>query len=135
MSKSHNKLDNDLKKQSLKGLLSLAGVADNERLSKTNSDTPNRYSLAIFMPEICPATQTGHNESINTSYPFTRVNRHILDMLIFQRISSYVRKTSQNSPFWVICGADTVSSESDSEHPISFHSVLLTQNLTGGYHA
>lgn len=129
MSRTHRKHYFDLKKQSLNSLPLLVSVRDNTDLSKTNSDTPYR-NMAFFTPEICPTSQVGHNDSVTPLTHFTGLNRHTYA----HSVTSYGGVTLQNKRK-PICRADTVSSESEPRHPMTFHSVVLTQNLTGGYHA
>lgn len=132
MSKSHNKLDNDLKKQSLKGLLSLAGVADNERLSKRKSGKPYRHTLAIFMPKNRGITTPRLPQGIDTL-------RHILDVLTFQHIPSYDGMTLLNKKAERQIGrAVAFTTESKSRHPLpvlTVYRVAITQKVKGGYHA
>ena len=113
-------------------LLLVAGMGQNITLSKTNSDTPNRYPLAFFMPKYRLTSQVTDIDSATHHPKLTGVNRH---KFMADLPAVYVRKTSQNSPYWVICGAVPDKTESDSEHPMTFHSVVLTQKLSGGYHA
>ena len=130
MSKSHNKLDNDLKKQSLKGLLSLAGVADNERLSKLSSGKPYRYTLAFFVPENRITSQVTDTDSIKPLNPITGLNRHTY----VHSVPSYGGVTLLNKKAERQIGrAVATKTESEPRHPI--YGVVLTQKLVGGYHA
>lgn len=110
----------------------VAGMMENRDLSKLISDTPNRYPLAFFVSKFWLATQATQDSSTTHHPKSTGVNRH---KFMADLPAVYVRKTSQNSPYWVICGAVPDKTESDSEHPMTFHSVVLTQKLSGGYHA
>lgn len=126
MSKSHNKLDNDLKKQSLKGLLSLAGVADNDGTTIQTAVKPYRHTLAIFMPKNRGITTPRLPQGINTQ-------RHILDMLTFQHIFSYVGLRKPNKRplvgnklrrLFAVVTPDAI-----------YHGVEILTKQTGGYHA
>ena len=113
---------------SLKNSLPLvAGMMDNRDLSKLESDTPNRYPLAFFVPKFRLLSQSGDNKAQIHPPQFTGVNRHIMPALA----AVYDGVTLQNSPFWVICRAVTIVTESEPHHPMIFHSVVLTQNTIG----
>ena len=117
---------------SLKNSLPLvAGMMDNKDLSKTISGQASRYSLAFFVPKFRLLSQSGDNKAQIHPPQFTGVNRHIMPALA----AVYDGVTLQNSPFWVICRAVTIVTESEPHHPMIFHSVVLTQNYIGGYHA
>ena len=111
-------------------LLLVAGMGQNITLSKTNSDTPNRYPLAFFMPKYRLTSQVSDNLSITHLTHFTGLNRHTYA----QSVTSYGGVTLQNKRK-PICRAVTNSTESEPHHPMIFHSVVLTQKLLGGYHA
>ena len=111
-------------------LQSVAGVIDNKDLSKTNSDTPNRYPLAFFMPKYRLTSQVSDNLSVTHLTHFTGLNRHTYA----QSVTSYGGVTLQNKRK-PICRAVTVCTESEPRHPMTFHSVVLTQKQIGGYHA
>ena len=108
-------------------LLLVAGMGQNITLSKTNSDTPNRYPLAFFMPKYRLTSQVSDNLSVTHLTHFTGLNRHTYA----QSVTSYGGVTLQNSPFWVICRAVSSRTESEPHHPMTFHSVVLTQKLLG----
>ena len=110
-------------------LLCLAGMGQNVTLSKKYSDTPNRYPLAFFMPKFCLFSQNNKIDSISTPSPFHRAKTIISSALL---PISYGRVTLQNSPFWVICRAVTVLTESEPYHPLQVV-ISLTQNNTGGH--
>ena len=82
------------------------------------------------MPKFRLLSQSGDNKAQIHLPQFTGVNRHIMPALA----AVYDGVTLQNSPFWVICGAATCVAESDSEHPMTFHSVVTTQKTTQGGH-
>ncbi|MBW4009134.1 hypothetical protein HG532_03710 [Moraxella osloensis] len=111
-------------------LLLVAGMGQNITLSKTNSDTPNRYPLAFFMPKYRLTSQVSDNLSITHLTHFTGLNRHTYA----QSVTSYGGVTLQNKRK-PICRAVTVCTESEPRHPMTFHSVVLTQKQIGGYHA
>ncbi len=111
-------------------LLLVAGMEQNITLSKTNSDTPNRYPLAFFMPKYRLTSQVSDNLSITHLTHFTGLNRHTYA----QSVTSYGGVTLQNKRK-PICRAVTVCTESEPRHPMTFHSVVLTQKQIGGYHA
>ena len=111
-------------------LLLVAGMGQNITLSKTNSDTPNRYPLAFFMPKYRLTSQVSDNLSITHLTHFTGLNRHTYA----QSVTSYGGVTLQNKRK-PICRAVTLCTESEPRHPMTFHSVVLTQNYIGGYHA
>ena len=115
-------------------LLLLAGVMDNKDLSRIYSDTPNRYLLAFFVPKFWLASQATQSQAQHTSTHFTGLIRHILNVLIFKHIPSYGGVTLQNKPIGEYAGRFCIT-ESEPRHPMTFHSVVLTQNHTGGYHA
>ena len=107
-------------------LQSVAGVIDNKDLSKTNSDTPNRYPLAFFMPKYRLTSQVSDNLSVTHLTHFTGLNRHTYA----QSVTSYGGVTLQNKRK-PICRAVTVCTESEPRHPMTFHSVVLTQKQIG----
>ena len=113
-------------------LLLVADMMDNRVLSNNHaSGKPYRYSLAFFVPKFWKAPQANQDKDATHLTQFTGLNRH---KFMAALPAVYVRKTSQNSPFWVICGAATCVAESDSEHPMTFHSVVTTQKTTQGGH-
>lgn len=107
-------------------LLLVAGMGQNITLSKTNSDTPNRYPLAFFMPKYRLTSQVSDNLSITHLTHFTGLNRHTYA----QSVTSYGGVTLQNKRK-PICRAVTVCTESEPRHPMTFHSVVLTQKQIG----
>ena len=109
----------------------MAGMMDNRDLSKTISGQASRYSLAFFVPKFRLLSQSGDNKAQIHPPQFTGVNRHIMPALA----AVYDGVTLQNSPFWVICRAVSSRTESEPHHPMTFHSVVITQKLLGGYHA
>ena len=118
---------------SLKNSLPLvAGMMDNRDLSNNHaSGQPFRYLLAFFVPKFCLLSQSGDNKAQTHLPQFAGVNRHIMPALA----KSYGGVTLQNKPLRQICEAVTCVTESEPRHPMNFHSVVLTQNLVGGYHA
>lgn len=125
MSKSHKKLDNDLKKQSLKGLLSLAGVADNDGTTKLKAVKPYRHTLAIFMPKNRGITTPRLPQGINTQ-------RHILDMLTFQHIPSYGGLIRPNTIAFMVNKSNRLLAVVKTRHPFFMGGEILTK-LKGGY--
>lgn len=107
-------------------LLLVAGMGQNITLSKTNSDTPNRYPLAFFMPKYRLTSQVSDNLSVTHLTHFTGLNRHTYA----QSVTSYGGVTLQNKRK-PICRAVTVCTESEPRHPMTFHSVVLTQKQIG----
>ena len=107
-------------------LLLVAGMGQNITLSKTNSDTPNRYPLAFFMPKYRLTSQVSDNLSITHLTHFTGLNRHTYA----QSVTSHGGVTLQNKRK-PICRAVTVCTESEPRHPMTFHSVVLTQKQIG----
>ena len=112
-------------------LQSVAGVIDNKDLSKSTSGQASRYSLAFFAPKYRLTSQVTDIDSATHHPKLTGVNRHIMPALA----AVYDGVTLQNSPFWVICRAVSSRTESEPHHPMTFHSVVITQKLLGGYHA
>ena len=116
---------------SLKNSLPLvAGMMDNKDLSKTISGQASRYSLAFFVPKFRLLSQSGDNKAQIHLPQFTGVNRHIMPALA--AVYDGVTLQNKRKP---ICRAVTVCTESEPRHPMTFHSVVLTQNYIGGYHA
>lgn len=118
----------------------VAGVHDNKDLSKTNSGQASRYPLAFFMPNNRPTSQVDDTKGINPHLTqFTGLNRHINlpPSPMKEAITSYGGVTLQNTKaIRRICRAVTVSTESEPRHPMpvsTVHSVVITQNLTGGH--
>lgn len=109
----------------------VAGMMDNKDLSKSTSGQASRYPLAFFVPKFRLLSQSGDNKAQIHLPQFTGVNRHIMPALA----AVYDGVTLQNSPFWVICRAVSSRTESEPHHPMTFHSVVLTQKLLGGYRA
>ena len=129
MSKSHNKLDNDLKKQSLKGLLSLAGVADNERLSKRKSGKPYRHTLAIFMPKNRGITTPRLPQGINTQ-------RHILDTIPAQGgITSYGGLIRPNTIAFMVNKSSRLVTVVETRPPFLSVGIQTTKRKGGHNHA
>ena len=117
---------------SLKNSLPLvAGVIDNKDLSKTQSGQASRYSLAFFVRKFCLLSQSGMMKAQTHLPPFIGVNRHTYA----NSVTSYGGVTLQNKPVRQICRAVTIVTESEPRHPMTFHSVVLTQKAIGGYHA
>ena len=109
----------------------VAGMMDNRVLSKSTSGQASRYSLAFFAPKYRLTSQVTDIDSATHRPKLTGVNRHIMPALA----AVYDGVTLQNSPFWVICRAVSSRTESEPHHPMTFHSVVITQKLLGGYHA
>lgn len=123
-----------------KNPLPLAGVmGNNVTLSKFTSGTPNRHSLAFFVPQSLLAPRAGKINStahLPPVYLKTGVNRHFMAMLPSDTPADYDGVTSQNKPIhWRICGAVACKTESEPRHPLTLckqsQSVVLTQNLQG----
>ena len=116
---------------SLKNSLPLvAGMMDNKDLSKTISGQASRYSLAFFVPKFRLLSQSGDNKAQIHPPHFTGVNRHIMPALA----AVYDGVTLKNKPIGEYSRRFYVT-ESEPHHPMTFHSVVLTQNYIGGYHA
>ena len=116
---------------SLKNSLPLvAGMMDNKDLSKTISGQASRYSLAFFVPKFRLLSQSGDNKSQIHLPQFAGVNRHIMPALA----AVYDGVTLKNKPIGEYSRRFYVT-ESEPHHPMTFHSVVLTQNYIGGYHA
>ena len=113
---------------SLKNSLPLvAGMMDNRDLSNNHaSGQPFRYLLAFFVPKFCLLSQSGDNKAQTHLPQFAGVNRHIMPALA----KSYGGVTLQNKRK-PICRAVTVCTESEPRHPMTFHSVVLTQKQIG----
>ena len=108
----------------------VAGMMDNKDLSKTMSGQASRYSLAFFVPKFRLLSQSGDNKSQIHLPHFAGVNRHIMPALA--AVYDGVTLQNKRKP---ICRAVTVCTESEPRHPMTFHSVVLTQNYIGGYRA
>ena len=111
-------------------LQSVAGVIDNKDLSKSHSGQASRYSLAFFVPKFRLLSQSGDNKAQIHLPQFTGVNRHIMPALA----AVYDGVTLKNKPIGEYSRRFYVT-ESEPHHPMTFHSVVLTQNYIGGYHA
>ena len=111
-------------------LQSVAGVIDNKDLSKSHSGQASRYSLAFFVPKFRLLSQSGDNKAQIHPPQFTGVNRHIMPALA----AVYDGVTLKNKPIGEYSRRLYVT-ESEPHHPMTFHSVVLTQNYIGGYHA
>lgn len=133
MRKTHKKSIFDRNKQSLKGLLNVAGVTDNKDLSKRKSGMPCRYPLAFFVLKNRVASQVTDHNSTTHLPPFLGVNRHILGQPQFEEVKFCGWVTLLNNPFWRIGRAVAFTTESEPSHPMIFHSVVLTQNVKGGH--
>lgn len=103
-----------------------ADMGNNEHLSKTQSGQPSRYPLAFFMPENRLTSQVSGNNGIAPLTHFTGLNRHIYA----NSVTSYGGVTLQNKRK-PICRAVTLCTESEPRHPMTFHSVVLTQKSQG----
>jgi hypothetical protein len=112
-------------------LLLVADMMDNRVLSKNNSGQASRYSLAFFVRKFCLLSQSGMMKAQTHLPPFIGVNRHTYA----NSVTSYGGVTLQNKPVRQICRAVTIVTESEPRHPMTFHSVVLTQKAIGGYHA
>ena len=117
---------------SLKNSLPLvAGMMDNRDLSNNHaSGQPFRYLLAFFVPKFCLLSQSGDNKAQTHLPQFAGVNRHIMPALA----AVYDGVTLKNKPIGEYSRRFYVT-ESEPHHPMTFHSVVLTQNYIGGYHA
>lgn len=124
MSKSHNKLDNDLKKQSLKGLLSLAGVADNDGTTTQIAVKPYRHTLAIFMPKNRGITTPRLPQGIDTQ-------RHILDMLTFQHIPNYGGLIRPNTIAFMVNKSSRLFAVVETRHPLIVGGNNTTKQIGG----
>ena len=111
-------------------LQSVAGMGQNKDLSKNNSGQASRYSLAFFAPKYRLTSQVTDIDSATHHPKLTGVNRHIMPALA--AVYDGVTLQNKRKP---ICRAVTNSTESEPHHPMIFHSVVLTQNYIGGYHA
>ena len=111
-------------------LQSVAGVIDNKDLSKSHSGQASRYSLAFFVPKFRLLSQSGDNKAQIHPPQFTGVNRHIMPALA----AVYDGVTLKNKPIGEYSRRFYVT-ESEPHHPMTFHSVVLTQNYIGGYRA
>ena len=111
-------------------LQSVAGVIDNKDLSKSHSGQASRYPLAFFVPKFRLLSQCGDNKAQIHPPQFTGVNRHIMPALA----AFYDGVTLKNKPIGEYSRRFYVT-ESEPHHPMTFHSVVLTQNYIGGYHA
>lgn len=109
----------------------VAGMIDNRGLSKIHaSGQPFRYLLAFFVPKFRLLSQSGDNKAQTHLPQFTGVIRHTYA----HSVTSYGGVTLQNKRK-PICRAVSTKTESEPRHPMIFHSVVLTQNLVGGYRA
>ena len=108
-------------------LQSVAGMGQNKDLSKSHSGQASRYPLAFFVPKFRLLSQSGDNKAQIHPPQFTGVNRHIMPALA----KSYGGGTLQNKPLRQICEAVACVTESEPRHPMTFHSVVLTQNTIG----
>ena len=115
-------------------LQSVAGVIDNKDLSKLESGQPSRYSLAFFMPNYRLTSQVNDIDSIAPLTHFTGLNRHKFMPVL---AAVYVRKdiAKYKSLLGEYAGRLLLRPRVISEHPMISHSVNLTHNLVGGYHA
>ena len=115
-------------------LLLVADMMDNKDLSKLSSDTPNRYPLAFFMPNYRLTSQVNDINSIAPLTHFTGLNRHKFMPVL---AAVYVRKdiAKYKSLLGEYAGRLLLRPRVISEHPMISHSVNLTHNLVGGYHA
>lgn len=114
-------------------LQSMAGMMDNRVLSKLSSGKAKPQLLAFFVPDNRLTSQVNDEPSATLLPHFTGVNRHIL---LATLPAVYDGVTLQNTiALWRICEAVATKTESEPHHPMMFHSVVLTQNLVGGYHA
>ena len=111
-------------------LQSVAGVIDNKDLSKSHSGQASRYPLAFFVPKFRLLSQSGDNKAQIHPPQFTGVNRHIMPALA----AVYDGVTLKNKPIGEYSRRFYVT-ESEPHHPMTFHSVVLTQNYIGGYYA
>ena len=111
-------------------LQSVAGVIDNKDLSKSTSGQASRYSLAFFAPKYRLTSQVTDIDSATHHPKLTGVNRHIMPALA----AVYDGVTLKNKPIGEYSRRFYVT-ESEPHHPMTFHSVVLTQNYIGGYHA
>ena len=111
-------------------LQSVAGVIDNKDLSKSHSGQASRYPLAFFVPKFRLLSQSGDTKAQIHPPQFTGVNRHIMPALA--AVYDGVTLQNKRKP---ICRAVSTKTESEPRHPMIFHSVVLTQNLVGGYRA
>jgi hypothetical protein len=105
----------------------VAGMMDNRVLSKNNSGQASRYSLAFFVSKFWLASQATQDSSTTHHPKSTGVNRHTYA----NSVTSYGGVTLQNKPVRQICRAVTIVTESEPRHPMTFHSVVLTQKAIG----
>ncbi len=94
---------------------------------------PNRHSLAFFVSDICLDSQS--SKGLNTNiFPSSR-GKTIISK-ISNLSTAYDGLTLQNTiANRRICRAVSSDTESKTHHPMTFHSVVLTQKLLGGNHA
>ncbi len=111
-------------------LQSVAGVIDNKDLSKSHSGQASRYPLAFFVPKFRLLSQSGDNKAQIHPPQFTGVNRHIMPALaaVYDGVTLKNKLIGEYSRRFYV-------TESEPHHPMTFHSVVLTQNYIGGYHA
>ena len=105
----------------------VAGMMDNRDLSKTIvSGQASRYSLAFFVPKFWLASQASQDNSTTHHPKSIGVNRHIMPALA--AVYDGVTLQNKRKP---ICRAVTVCTEIEPRHPMTFHSVVLTQKQIG----
>jgi len=111
-------------------LQSVAGVIDNKDLSKSTSGQASRYSLAFFAPKYRLTSQVTDIDSATHHPKLTGVNRHIMPALaaVYDGVTLKNKLIGEYSRRFYV-------TESEPHHPMTFHSVVLTQNYIGGYHA
>lgn len=104
----------------------VAGMMDNRGLSKFSSGQPSRYLLAFFVRKFWLASQANQDNSTTPLTHITGLNRHTYA----HSVTSYGGVTLQNKRK-PICRAVSTKTESEPRHPMTFHSVVSTQNLVG----
>ena len=123
---SYASLTNYPAKQVKNNLPLVAGIGQNKDLSKNNSGQASRYPLAFFVPDNRLTSQVSNYESTTHLTQITGLNRHINA----HSVTNYGGVTLQNKRK-PICRAVTIVTESEPRHPMTFHSVVLTQNTIG----
>ena len=112
-------------------LLLVADMMDNKDLSNNHvSGKAKPQLLAFFVPKFRLLSQSGDNKAQIHLPQFTGVNRHIMPALaaVYDGVTLKNKLIGEYSRRFYV-------TESEPHHPMTFHSVVLTQNYIGGYHA
>lgn len=116
-------------------IVNMAHGGYDKDLSKTISGQANRHTMAFFVSEVLPVSQTGRAD--HTAHLTPSQGKTIYSKA--NACNGYDGVTSQNTiAIWRICGAVTNSTESEPHHLMltSTHdvlSVVSTQKLLGGH--